>query len=734
MTGNAPLILVVDDEPQNRRLLEALLLPEGYRTVCAGDGREALAIVADDAPDLILLDIMMPGMDGYEVARNLKANPATANIPIIMVTAQIDRDARLRGLDAGAEDFLLKPVDRAELWLRVRNHLRLKAYGDLLQGHAAVLETEVQSRTADLQRFRSAMDATADAIFLTNRTTMRLVEVNQTATTMLGYSREELLAAAPFELRAAVSGPIEATYDALIAGSDDFDVVETTIRHRDGSLRPVEISLHAQLSGSDWIIVSVMTDITARKEAEERLQRLAHYDALTNLPNRTLFYETLETTVESAKKHRWTAAVLFIDIDHFKDVNDSLGHAHGDELLRQFGDRLSGCVRVRDTIGRLGGDEFAVILVMETAGQDAAGVAKKIQERMRAPFDLFGREVSITASVGITVFPDDATDSATLLKYADTAMYRAKRAGRDTARFFTAQMNIDLVARVDLERDLRDAVANNEFVLHYQPKVDLSTGRIDSAEALLRWEKPGVGLVPPLDFVSVLEENGLIIEVGSWVIDSVCGQIARWAASPTGPVRVAINVCARQLEAGDLEEIVASALRKHNVAPDLLELELTESSLMANTERTVASLCALKELGVQISIDDFGTGYSSLAYLSRFPIDTLKIDRAFVRDITVKREGAEIVLAIVSLAHSLRKKVVAEGVETEAQVAYLRQHGCDQIQGYLFSRPVPARALEEMIRSGKRLPAVSPRRERPEIESFRPPRPSRKNCRRSNLL
>ena len=378
---------------------------------------------------------MMPGMDGYQVASMLKANPATSNIPIIMVTAQIDRSARLAGLNAGAEEFLTKPVDRAELWLRVRNLLRLKAFGDFLQNHSAILEQQVQARTADLQRFRTAMDATADAIFLVNRTTMRFVEVNATACNMLGYTREELFQMGPAQIGAVTLEQLESVYDAIIAGHGTNELTETQVRRKDGSQLQVEVHRQAQRSGADWIIVGVVRDITERKEAEKRLHHLAHYDALTGLPNRTLFYETLKKTLAQASNSGWLVAVLFIDLDHFKNVNDTLGHAIGDELLAQFSNRLVQCVRIRDTVGRLGGDEFALILVMQDGQEGAALVANKIRDVLRAPFDLKGHEVAVTASIGITVHPDDASDPETLIKYADTAMYRAKQAGRDTFRF-----------------------------------------------------------------------------------------------------------------------------------------------------------------------------------------------------------------------------------------------------------------------------------------------------------
>jgi len=417
----------------------------------------------------------------------------------------------------------------------------------------------------------------------------------------------------------------------------------------------------AQVSGADWIMVEVVHDITERKEAAQRLHQLAHYDVLTGLPNRTLFYETLKKTLRQATERDWMVAILLVDLDTFKNVNDTLGHAVGDELLIQFSARLVECVRIRDIVGRLGGDEFAVILVLQDAQQGAVLVANKIREALRAPFDLHDHAVVVTASIGITLYPDDASAPETLIKYADTAMYRAKQAGRDTYRFYTAQMDAEVLARLDLETALRRAVENEAFVLHYQPKVKLDNGRIEGPEALLRWQRPGHGLVSPQDFVPLLEETGLIVRVGNWVIETACKQIALWMRSRVGPVQVSVNVSGCQFIEGDLEANVIKALDENDIAAELLELEMTESSLMENTERTIATLQNLKQRGVQISIDDFGTGYSSLAYLRRFPIDKLKIDIAFVRDITSNPDAAAIALAIIGMAHSLKLDVIAEG-------------------------------------------------------------------------
>jgi diguanylate cyclase (GGDEF)-like protein/PAS domain S-box-containing protein len=695
--GLAHTILIVDDEPQNRKLLETLLHPEGYLTITACNGEEALAAVKHQLPDLILLDVMMPGMDGYQVAKILKTDIATLHIPIIMVTAQTDPVALLEGLKAGAEEFLTKPVNRAELWLRVRNLLRLKELRDLVEHQNKCLEEEVFARTVKLQRFRTAMDATGDGIFLVDGEANAFIEVNATASKMLGYSRHEFLGLGSVPLEATTQIALERLRDAILGGNISEASTQAKIRRKDGWHLPVEIHRHTQTSGADTITVGVIRDVTEREEAHLRLYQMAHHDPLTGLPNRTLFYDTLGKTLAQAKKKGWGVVVLYIDLDHFKTVNDTHGHAMGDVLLTQVGNRLLESVRLRDTVGRLGGDEFAVILILEDRQKTSTIVAEKIRKALGAPFILGSYEVAVTASIGITSFPEDASEPELLIKYADTAMYQAKQKGRDTHCTFTPQMNVELLKQLSLEAALRKALDNEQFVLYYQPKVDMQTGRITGLEALLRWERPGHGLVPPLYFISVLEESGLIVQVGNWAIATVCNQIKEWSHSPVGPRQVSVNVSGRQFVDHDLDADVSRALLESGIDPSLLELELTESSLMQNTEATISTLLALKSRGLQLSIDDFGTGYSSLAYLQRFPIDKVKIDIAFVRNITGEFAQSTIAQTIIQMAHSLDLKSIAEGVETVEQLEYLRHHGCDEMQGYLFSRPLPLREVEDLL-------------------------------------
>ena len=699
-------ILIVDDQAVNVQLLEYLLTTTGYTRVSSTtDPRRVAALHAEHRYDLVILDLHMPGMSGFEVMEALKPFETESWLPVLVVTAEPDK--KLAALDAGARDFVGKPFDPVEVLTRIRNMLEVRLLHRESTNYGALLEQTVRERTAELQRFRSAMDATADAIFLVDPRSMAVVDVSEGACRMLGYRRNDLLRIDPAMLGLATRAQLERQADPARDPARDPDVVETELARADlQTAVPVEISWQLQEVGTARMLIAVARDISERRQAEQRLKHMASYDSLTGLPNRTLFYETLNEAIELAADKGWRIVVLFIALDRFRTVNDTLGTALGDELLRQFSNRLVQCVRIRDTVGRLGGDEFALILTMSGDQQDAVNVANEVRETLRAPFELDNQQAALTASIGIAMYPEDATDPETLVKYAVTAMGRAKAAGRDGYRFFTAGMNVQVLARLDLELALRRALENNEFVLHYQPKMDVHTGRISGAEALLRWNRPGYGMVMPAEFVPVMEETGLIVRVGAWVIDAACRQIADWSASGVREVRVAVNVSSRQFVEGDLEGDIRTALAAHGVAPQLLELELTESALMSNAEHTIEVLSSLKRLGTSVAIDDFGTGYSSLAYLKRFPIDKLKIDIAFVRDIITNPDDAAIAMAIISMAHSLHMKVIAEGVESGPQLAYLRRNRCDEIQGFYFSRPLPAPAFGEMVLANRAQPAL----------------------------
>ena len=425
-----------------------------------------------------------------------------------------------------------------------------------------------------------------------------------------------------------------------------------------------------------------------RKRAELNLQRLAHYDSLTGLANRTLFHNRLEYALANATRRQSSVALMVLDLDRFKAVNDTLGHQAGDRLLTLAAERLGHCVRESDTIARLGGDEFTIILENLGGADEPRVVARKILDLMARPFVLEGQDVYVTPSIGITLFPYDDDNVDGLLKNADAAMYQVKANGRNGYQFFTAGMNERAVERIRIESGLRQAIDRNEFVLHYQPKVNLQSGRMQGVEALVRWQRPGIGTVGPAEFIPVAEDTGLIIPIGEWVLRKALAQTRIWLDNGLPVCRLAVNICARQFRQGDVAAMISDALRQSGLDGSYLEVEITESVLMEDTDATVVTLQRLKELGVSIAIDDFGTGYSSLNYLKRFPIDTLKIDRSFVSDIPYDQDDAVITRAIIGLAHNLRRSVIAEGVETHEQVRFLRENDCDEAQGYLFSAPI----------------------------------------------
>jgi diguanylate cyclase (GGDEF)-like protein len=456
-------------------------------------------------------------------------------------------------------------------------------------------------------------------------------------------------------------------------------------------------------------IANILATAVERQEARDRLTWLAQNDSLTKLPNRRQLGACLEDAIAQAGRHGHRAAVMFIDLDRFKNVNDMLGHGVGDQLLVQAAARLESCARNDNVVARLGGDEFAVVLPYvggkEGHAADAALIAARIVEALAQPFHLQGQQLFVSASIGIACYPQDGADAEQLLKSADTAMYDAKNNGRNTYQFYSAALHENAARRLQLESQLRQALERGEFLLHYQPKLDLAGGGISGFEALLRWNHPQRGLVPPLEFIAILEETGLILPVGEWVIAEVCRQLRGWEAAGLPAPPVAINLSARQLQHADLASAVERIVREAGVDPALLEFELTESMLMVDPEAAVAILSRIKALGMRLSVDDFGTGYSSLAYLKRFPLDALKIDRTFVRDLPDDPDDAAITKAVIRLAHSLNLKVVAEGVETIEQLRELEKYGCDEIQGYYVSRPRPAADCAALLRAGQPAPA-----------------------------
>ncbi len=438
-------------------------------------------------------------------------------------------------------------------------------------------------------------------------------------------------------------------------------------------------------------------DITDRKAAEERIQFLAYFDALTELPNRTLLKDRLLKAVAGARRRNEQVALLFLDIDHFKLINDSLGHTLGDRLLKDVAARLKGCVREQDTVARVGGDEFVVVLSGVKGEAEAATAASRIVKTITGKFVVQGHSLNTSCSLGISMFPQHSDDCDTLIKYADQAMYSAKENGRNNFQFFKEDMNTQVVKRLTLENDLRLAIEREEFFLVYQPQMEISSGRIIGLEALIRWQHPKLGLVPPDKFIPITEKTGLILPIGEWVLKTACSQARKWLDDGIYTVPVAVNVSAVQFRQEGFCELIKKVLQETCLPPQYLELELTESLLLSNEDVMFSVLQELKEMGLKLAIDDFGTGYSSLSYLKQFPVNKLKIDRSFIRDISTNSDDAAITTAIINMAKSLNLKVIAEGVETEAQMSFLREHRCDEIQGYYFSKPISAGEVADKV-------------------------------------
>lgn len=560
----------------------------------------------------------------------------------------------------------------------------------------------------DLLLLKRAIESSVNGISITDVThpDNPIIYVNPAFERMTGYAAHEVLGKNPRFLRGD-SRDQEETRKMSAAFRERRDGYFVLRNYRkDGTLfwNELYIAPVRDRAGVVTNYIGVMNDITEHRHYEEQLIYHATHDPLTGLPNRNLLQDRLAQALAlDAFAHKNPLCVMFLDLDNFKKVNDTLGHTVGDMLLKAVADRLTGCVRGGDTVARLGGDEYIIVLPNVREMQDVITVAKKIIAVFAAPFPLLGDEIYVTSSIGIALSPTDGETVDALLKNADAAMYHAKEQGKNNYQFYSAEMNIRVFERLALETSLHRAIRQREFLLHYQPRVDLRTGRISGVEALVRWNHPEIGLVSPAKFIPLAEETGLIVPLGEWVLRTACAQNRIWQERGLPPLRIAVNLSSRQFRQENLIQMVAGVLTETHLAAQWLELELTESLVMQEGERSVAILTELKEMGIDIAIDDFGTGYSSLSYLKRFPVRNLKIDQSFIRDMTRDPDDATLVRTIITMAHGLGMKVIAEGVELEEQLDFLRRHQCEEIQGYYFSQPLDAEKFEQLLRSGKSL-------------------------------
>ncbi|HEY8119407.1 MAG TPA: EAL domain-containing protein [Methylophilaceae bacterium] len=597
-------------------------------------------------------------------------------------------------------DYRMVAADGRVVWMQDIVRVIPNAYGQPQELVGVMLDiTARKEAEAGLRLSRQVFENTAEGILITDAN-FKVLEVNQAYIEITGYSRDEIIGKLPGVM---TTGLHNKQYYADIRHTLDTEgqwLGEILNRRKNGDSYPewLSISTVKDAKGIVQNYVAVFTDITLRKQSEERLQFLANHDALTLLPNRALLQERVEQALLRAKRGHSRIAVLFIDLDRFKVINDTLGHQAGDMLLQEAARRLKECLRISDTVARQGGDEFVVLVEDFADIQYLNAVARKIMHVLAQPFILLNQELYVTASIGVSVYPEDGIDLFSLLKNADVAMYRAKEHGRNTFHFYAAGSNVHSVERLALENSMRRALDRKEFVMYYQAKVDLRTQQIVGAEALLRWNHPDLGLIQPAEFIPLAEETGLIISIGAWVLQESCREAYGWQGIAGRPVRVGVNLSARQFRDEGLHETIASALAESGLTADCLELEITESMIMHNAERATAMLEHFRELGAHVLIDDFGTGYSSLGYLKHFTIDALKIDQSFVRDIPQDSDDVAITQAIIAMARSLDIKVVAEGVENMLQLQFLRQQGCDQMQGYLYSKPLPAEEFTQLLK------------------------------------
>ncbi len=677
-------LLLVDDEPNILSSLVRLLRKEGYRIFTASGGQEGLELLDRERIDVIVSDQRMPQMTGVEFLSRVKE--CFPNTVRIVLSGYADFAAVTEAINRGAiYKFFTKPWDDELL----RNNLR-----EAFQRFELVWKNE---------QLVQVFDSTIEGIMITDVDGI-IQSINPAFTTITGYSAEDAVGKNPRMLQSGRQDQefYQQMWQALTASGEWHG--EIWNRRKNGEIYPEWLSITAirNDAGNTTQYVSLFIDISEQKANEARIVHQAYYDELTDLPNRRLFNERLAAALEMARRREWTAVVMFLDLDRFKTINDTLGHDIGDRLLISIAQRLTAVIRQEDLVARMGGDEFTLLLPQIEQRHDAAIVANKILQALSDPVKIEDHELYVTSSIGIALFPDDGKSADELMKNADSAMYQSKEKGGNHHQFYSADMNGEAGERLALESDLHKALERDEFELHYQPQVALTSGRISGMEALIRWRHSALGLIPPGRFIPLAEETGLIVSIGEWALNHACNQLKQWQDAGLTAPRVAVNLSARQFHDHDLPATVAAALAASGLAPAHLELEITESIVMHDATANIETMLKLKNMGLTLSIDDFGTGYSSLSYLKRFPLNTLKIDASFIRSLNDTEDGDDgaIVKAIIAMAHSLGLGVIAEGVEEQRQLAFLQAQGCDEVQGFYFSRPLTADKMKQLLQQG----------------------------------
>ena len=685
-----PLALVVDDDAAMRLLLRQALEQHRFCVRDAASGAEAITEFLTSTPDIILLDVEMPDMNGFTTCQELRKLPSGHHKPIVMVTGRDDIESVNYAYEVGATDFVSKPINWTVLGHRMRYVLRsAQAFADL---------------QASESRSRALIKAIPDMIFRLDGEGRYLdfqpgqdVEPFVPAREFLGKTVNQVL---PEDIALSV---VQHIHRVLSSGSEQC--FEYQLEMKDG-LRNYEARMVA--SGENEVL-AIVRDITERKVYEEQIHRLAFYDSLTGLPNRQLFYEHLNRELLQSDRENTAVAVLFLDLDRFKAINDTLGHSVGDVVLKEVAARLQQCLRGTDVIARptadelvmslarLGGDEFTILIGSIEDARDAEPVARRVIDALSKPMIIEDRELYVTPSIGIATYPIDGADAESLLKNADVAMYKAKEEGRNCIQFYSDALNQRAIARFSLENQLRKALEDEALQVYYQPQFEVASGQVVVVEALVRWMHPQHGFIAPTDFIPVAEETGLIGVLGEWVMRTACTQLNAWHGEGMADLRIAVNLSARQFYDGQLVGAIEKTLGAIGLAATYVELELTESMIMKDPKITAASLNELKDMGMSIAVDDFGTGYSSLSSLKKFPIDVLKIDRSFVRDVATDPDDAAIARTIIAMAKTLGMRVVGEGVEDIAQLEFLSDNGCDIVQGYFMAKPAPGDKIGNIL-------------------------------------
>jgi len=711
-------ILLVDDRPENLLALEAILEHEDYHLIKASSGEEALKYLLKYEFAAILLDVQMPGIDGFGTAKIIKARQKTRNIPILFITANnLDSEHIFMGYSVGAIDYILKPVDPVILKAKVEGFVELFKLNNRLKLQAESLAEktrELEDANLELSKKSSELvvseeianvisDTSIDTMLVTDENGS-IVKVNPAVKKMFQFNQFELIGKSisillqDGETKGYVFEILEQIKNLqYLAGLENIH--EITAVRRNGSVFPAEIQIGKRYVKKQCLIAITIRDISIKKQYEEKIKHMAYHDSLTNLPNRLYFNEQLALKLNSARQSFKPLVIMYVNMDRFKYINDSLGHLLGDRILLEIAERLSSCARENDLVARVGGDEFNLLLP-DTDRETALDIAETIIESFKTPFHLDNYELYITACIGISIFPYDGDEPSILMRNADAALYRAKEQGKNHFRLFHSGMNLQSYKTFILQNDLRKAIESQEMSLVFQPRICLETGEIISGEALLRWNHPAWGSISPAEFIPLAEETGQISTIGNWVFKTVCLQLIHWQQSGYTPVRISVNFSAHQFLQKNMIHSIQQILTETNANPKFLEIEITESVLMGNEEIIINTLNQLKSMGFSISIDDFGTGYSSLSYLNRLPVDTLKIDRSFIKEVdNPLSNSGQVIATIISLAHSLNMTVVAEGVETEEQVNFLKRHKCQEAQGYLFSIPIPPNEFTAFLTS-----------------------------------